>query len=160
MIYARETALIATPVGTVAIEGDADVIHRIAILDQPEAAVTSGLPPLVTAATQIGEYFAGTRRQFDLPLAPAGTPRGGQLRRALVDVSYGTTMSYGELATHARSGARAIGQLCARNPFPIVVPCHRVLASGGLGAYSAGGGVNTKAWLLDHERRHSTGDER
>jgi len=66
----------------------------------------------------------------------------------------GETISYGALARIAGSSPRAIGQACARNPFPIVVPCHRVVGSGGaIGHYSAGRGIITKSWLLDHERR-------
>jgi methylated-DNA-[protein]-cysteine S-methyltransferase len=91
---------------------------------------------------------------FDIALAPANTLRGQALRGGLIGVGYGTTLSYGALARQLGSGARAVGQLCARNPFPIVVPCHRILGSGGLGHYSAGDGITTKQWLLDHERRH------
>ncbi len=77
------------------------------------------------------------------------------MREGLIAVGYGETVSYGELAKRLDSGPRAIGQLCARNPFPIVVPCHRVLGAGGaLGSYSAGDGPATKQWLLDHEQRH------
>ena len=72
----------------------------------------------------------------------------------MIGIGYGRTVSYGALATSARSSARAIGQACARNPFPIIIPCHRVLnASGSLGANSAGQGPETKRWLLDFEQR-------
>ena len=75
------------------------------------------------------------------------------LRQAIVDIAYGTTASYGALAKAIGSSPRAIGQACARNPFPIIVPCHRILGAGGaLGAYSAGEGPITKSRLLDHER--------
>ena len=89
---------------------------------------------------------------FDLPLAPAATMRGEVLRQAMVNIGFGDTASYGELAARIGSSARALGQACARNPFPIVVPCHRVLQAGGvLGSYSAGEGPVTKRWLLRHE---------
>ncbi|WP_244624418.1 methylated-DNA--[protein]-cysteine S-methyltransferase [Sphingomonas sp. So64.6b] len=71
------------------------------------------------------------------------------MRDAMVAIPFGGTTSYGMLS-------RSIGPACARKPFPIVVPCHRVLnADGALGAYSAGDGPATKQWLLDHERRYS-----
>ena len=65
------------------------------------------------------------------------------------------TLTYGALARVANSSPRAIGQACARNPLPIIIPCHRVTASDGLGHYSAGAGVPTKRWLLAHEERHA-----
>jgi methylated-DNA-[protein]-cysteine S-methyltransferase len=110
------------------------------------------------AAEQLAQWFAKEREDFDLALEPVGTARGEELRAGLVAIGYGETLSYGALARVLGSSPRAIGQLCARNPFPIVVPCHRVLASGGaLGFYSGGEGPKTKSWLLEHERRHMEG---
>lgn len=152
-MYARDHALIATPIGPIRIEGDDQQLHRIMIGSEGRA--TRGTSAMVIAAAdQIAQWFAGERRTFDLQLAPAVTPRGNALREGLVAVPFGTTVSYGDLARALASSARAIGQLCSRNPFPLVVPCHRVLNhNGGLGAYSAGEGPATKSWLLDHERR-------
>jgi len=97
-------------------------------------------------------YFEEGFTDFDLPLAPATTPRGSALRAAIVAIAPGDTLSYGALARITGSAPRAIGQACARNPFPIVVPCHRVVGSGGaIGHYSGGCGIRTKTWLLDHE---------
>ena len=105
-------------------------------------------PLLQRAEAQIQEYFAGRRRQFDLPLAPAPTAFQARVRSAMQEIPYGQTRSYGELA-HAAGGApRAIGQACGANPLPLVVPCHRVVASGGLGGYSGGEGLATKRLLL------------
>jgi methylated-DNA-[protein]-cysteine S-methyltransferase len=151
MLYARDTALIATPVGTVRIEGDETTIHRIAIDRERQAPRRSDYPAVLAAAEQLEAWFAGALSQFDLALTPAKTERGQILRDGLIAVGYGETMSYGALARHLGSAPRAIGQLCARNPFPIIVPCHRILGSGGLGHYSAGDGAITKQWLLDHE---------
>ena len=72
----------------------------------------------------------------------------------MIGISHGEALSYGALARLAQSGPRAIGQACARNPLPIIVPCHRVLGSNGLGHYSGGDGVTTKRWLLAHETNH------
>ena len=154
MIYARDTALLATPVGTIRIDGDEARIHRIAIESERMTPRRADSPAVIAAAEQLKAWFEGALTDFDLALAPARTSRGQALRDGLIAVGYGSTMSYGGLARLLGSGARAIGQLCARNPFPIVVPCHRVLASGALGQYSAGDGVATKRWLLDHEIKH------
>ena len=156
-MYARDHAGIATPIGTVRIEGDEARLTAVRI--GGEAAPAKGSAAMVRAAAeQLAQWFAGERRDFDLALAPAATPRGETLRAALIAVGYGETLSYGALARGTGSSARAIGQLCARNPFPIIVPCHRVLGSGGaLGHYSAGEGPATKSWLLEHERRLAGG---
>lgn len=153
-MYAQDHALIATPIGPIRIEGGETVTAIRIGADGPAAA---GQAPAVRgAAEQLARWFAGELRTFDLALEPSATPRGAELRDGLIALGYGETLSYGALARKLGSAARAIGQLCARNPFPIVVPCHRVLGSGGaLGHYSAGEGPKTKAWLLDHERRHS-----
>lgn len=156
-MYARDHALIATPVGPVRVDGDETGISAVWICaDGPPGRGSAAA--VREAVAQLEQWFAGARRDFDLPLAPARTPRGEQLRDGLVAVPYGETLSYGALARLLGSSPRAIGQLCARNPFPILVPCHRVLGSGGaLGNYSGGEGPKTKSWLLDHERRHSGG---
>ena len=153
-MYARDHALIATPIGLIRIEGDAHMLLRVHL--GGNGPLTHGETPLVRrAAGQISAYFAGDLKAFDLPLPDIDSPRGRVLRDGLAALGYGETASYGELARRLDSGPRAIGQLCARNPFPIVVPCHRVLGAGGaLGSYSAGDGPATKQWLLDHERRH------
>ncbi|MBX9815793.1 MAG: methylated-DNA--[protein]-cysteine S-methyltransferase [Sphingomonas sp.] len=152
-MYARDHGGIATPIGTVAIELEQGALARVTI----GGAVSRGTSALaIEALRQLEAWFAGERRDFDLPLAPVPTPRGAELRAGLVAVGYGETLSYGALAKRLGSSARAIGQLCARNPLPIVVPCHRVLgANGVLGHYSAGEGSATKAWLIAHERGES-----
>jgi methylated-DNA-[protein]-cysteine S-methyltransferase len=154
MIYARDTALIATPVGMIRIEGDEAAVHRIAIEADRQAPRRADFPAVLAAAEQLEAWFDGALRHFDLALVPPRTPRGQALREGLCAVGYGTTQTYGGLAGQLGSSARAIGQLCARNPFPIVVPCHRILTSAGRDNYSAGGGIVTKRWLLDHETRH------
>ena len=151
-MYARDAASIATPIGLVRVTGTADRIDTIEILATGNA-VASDAPAIRDAIQQLEAYFAGRLTAFDLPLAPSPTERGAILRQGIVDVAYGETASYGALAKAIGSSPRAIGQACARNPFPIVVPCHRILGAGGaLGAYSAGNGPITKSRLLDHER--------
>lgn len=156
-MYARDHALIATPIGAIRIEGDDGMLTGIRI--GGEDAPSAGSAMAVRAAVeQLEQWFAKERKDFDLPLAPTGTPRGEALRAGLIAVGYGETLSYGALARALGSSPRAIGQLCSRNPFPIVVPCHRILGEGGrLGNYSGGDGPKTKSWLLEHERRHVKG---
>jgi methylated-DNA-[protein]-cysteine S-methyltransferase len=107
---------------------------------------------------QLREYFDGTRRVFDVPLALRGTPFQIKVWAALTDIPYGTTITYGELARRIGqpNAVRAVGAANGKNPVPIIVPCHRVIGSdGSLTGY--GGGVAIKAALLDHERQHGQG---
>lgn len=149
-MYARDSGGIATPIGPVSIAIEQGAVARVIL----GGALSSSGGELVRAALQqIEAYFAGELQHFTLPLAPAKTARGEELRAGLIAVGYGETLSYGALARRLESAPRAIGQLCARNPLPIIVPCHRILGAGGaLGAYSAGDGPATKAWLLTHEK--------
>jgi methylated-DNA-[protein]-cysteine S-methyltransferase len=105
------------------------------------------------AQVQLAEYFEGTRRTFDLELDPAGTDFQLRAWNALRAIPFGQTISYGEQAAELGEpgAARAVGAANGRNPLSIVVPCHRVVAaSGALTGFA--GGLDTKAWLLDHER--------
>ena len=100
------------------------------------------------AQRQLAAYFSRRLRRFDLPLAPAGTAFERRVWAAMQAIPHGETRSYGELALEVGSAPRAIGRACARNPIPIVIPCHRVLARGGIGGYSGGAGLATKQVLL------------
>jgi methylated-DNA-[protein]-cysteine S-methyltransferase len=104
-------------------------------------------------AQQLGEYFAGDRHEFSLPLAPPGTPFQREVWNELIDITYGTTISYTELARRVGRprSQRAVGAANGRNPVCIIVPCHRVVgANGALTGYSAG--IDAKRWLLDFEQ--------
>ena len=113
-------------------------------------------PVLALASSQLQEYFDGSRTEFDVPLAPDGTPFQQQAWSVLRSIPFGATMSYGEQAAALgdRNRARAVGAANGRNPIPIIVPCHRVVGSNGH-LTGFGGGIESKAWLLDHERRVS-----
>ncbi|MFT4011242.1 MAG: methylated-DNA--[protein]-cysteine S-methyltransferase [Nocardioidaceae bacterium] len=110
-------------------------------------------PVLVAAVRQLEEYFAGDRTDFDLPLAPEGTPFQRKVWEQLLKIGYGESASYGEIAGRlgmTGHGARAVGLANGRNPIPIVIPCHRVVgADGSLTGY--GGGIERKQILLDLE---------
>lgn len=108
---------------------------------------------VMTAVDQLRAYFQGRLREFDLPLAPAGTPFQLKVWRALLDIPYGQTTTYGELARRLGkpNAARAVGAANGQNPVAIVIPCHRVIGSdGSLTGYASG--VDIKDALLGLER--------
>jgi methylated-DNA-[protein]-cysteine S-methyltransferase len=112
----------------------------------------AGIAPLALAALQLNEYFAGTRRTFDLPMRLDGTPFQQRVWRELTEIPYGETWSYGQLAKRIGNpnASRAVGLANGQNPISILVPCHRVIgADGSLTGY--GGGLERKSWLLAHE---------
>jgi methylated-DNA-[protein]-cysteine S-methyltransferase len=150
-----ELTIVANGNAIVAIDWDGDSGHEAAIgdADLHDVAPTDH-PALADAVEQLTEYFAGERLDFDLPLAAAGTAFQHQAWDALVRIPFGETVSYGEQASMLgdRNKARAVGAANGKNPIPIVVPCHRVVGSNGhLTGFA--GGLDTKAWLLDHEFR-------
>jgi methylated-DNA-[protein]-cysteine S-methyltransferase len=100
------------------------------------------------AGEQLHAYFDGELKQFDLPLAPAGTPYRRAVWDALCDIPYGETRSYQDIAARAGGSARSVGQANGRNPIPLIIPCHRVVAATHIGGYSGGDGLPTKRWLL------------
>jgi len=111
-------------------------------------------PVIAATVVQLDEYFAGGRTEFDVPLDAVGTEFQRSAWASLGTIPYGTTVSYGEQAEQMgdRRKARAVGAANGRNPISIIVPCHRVIgANGALTGFA--GGVDTKAWLLAHERR-------
>lgn len=111
--------------------------------DEPPA------PVLERAREQLDLYFEGKLSRFDLPLAPMGTAFQRKVWDALAHIPFGATRSYGELAAELGTAPRALGGACGRNPLPILIPCHRVLASNrALGGYSGMDGIDTKRFLL------------
>jgi len=124
--------------------------------DEPATAVSApGSRLLDEAFRQLDAWFAGRLRVFSLPLVEPRTVFERLVREAMLCTPYGETVSYGELAVHIGSpgAARAVGTACARNPLPVIVPCHRVIAADGrIGGYA--GGTELKRWLLDFERGH------
>ena len=115
--------------------------------------------PLPQVARQLQEYFAGTRKVFDLPLKMQGTEFQKRVWRQLTEIPFGETWSYGQLAKRLDNpnGSRAVGLANGRNPIAVIVPGHRVIgADGSLTGF--GGGIPRKQWLLAHEGRPATGN--
>ncbi len=147
-------ARIATPIGLVELTANDKVLVGVGIdpADKGPSHIPLGHRLLQTAATQMQDWFEGKRKDFDIPLAPLATPRGEALRAGIAAIGYGQTLTYGELAMQIGSAARAAGQACRRNPFPIIIPCHRVTSAGVQEFYSGGEGPRTKAWLIAFEQ--------
>ncbi len=123
------------------------------LLERHKRTVVDGESPhIVTLERQLAEYFAGKRRDFDLPLDLAGSPWQRQVWSGLLTIPFGETRGYGELAEALGKpgAARAVGRANGENYVAIVVPCHRVIEAGG-GLRGYGGGLERKRWLLEHE---------
>ncbi len=159
-------AALDTPVGPVSVGCSRAGVTQVRFGRPPgrpapsTAGTGTGRDLRAAALAQLGEYFSGRRRRFDLPLDWSATSR---LRRQVLgvlfdSVGYGETVSYGTLARRVQSAghgpflaARVIGQIMGGNPIPLIVPCHRVVAAAGLGGYSGGTGPEVKRWLLVFE---------
>jgi methylated-DNA-[protein]-cysteine S-methyltransferase len=151
--------IVDSPVGRLLLTGDERALTGLYLLDagSHSASVQPGwirrAGGFGAADTQLGEYFAGSRTEFDLPLAPHGTPFQLAVWEELTRIPYGTTVSYGAVAAalgKSPVASRAVGLANGRNPISIIVPCHRVIgADGSLTGY--GWGVDRKEWLLRHE---------
>jgi methylated-DNA-[protein]-cysteine S-methyltransferase len=141
---------IASPVGRLALEADGEALSVVRWAGEGESAPKSRATPVLREAKhQLERYFAGRLKKFDLPLAPHGTEFHKRVWALMSDIPFGETATYGGMAMALSSGPRAVGMACGRNPIPIIVPCHRVLASGGKeGGYSGGQGLPTKRRLL------------
>ena len=155
------STVIDSPVGTLTIVASDAGLRAVLWPDDdpkrvrvPDAVDDPAHPVIAVAASQLEEYFAGTRTTFDVPLDPVGTDFQRAAWEALLTIPYGVTVSYGEQADRMgdRRKARAVGAANGRNPISIIVPCHRVVgANGSLTGFA--GGVDSKAWLLAHEQR-------
>ena len=150
----RARLTVETPLGRVVLVAGERAVEELLL---PETSPAETIPErrthlLCRAEKELQEYFRGERRDFDLPLAPAGTPFQQRVWQELCRIPYGHTASYGEIARRIGlpKGPRAIGQANHRNPIPILIPCHRVIAAQGApGGY--GGGLDIKIRLLKLE---------
>jgi methylated-DNA-[protein]-cysteine S-methyltransferase len=147
-----------TPIGKLLIAGDGETVRVIGFpkngcpRDPQPGWIERSTGAIEETARQLREYFAGRRREFELPLAPEGTKFQKSVWRELQGIPYGRTISYGELARRVGNpkASRAVGAANGANPIPIVIPCHRVIgANGKLTGF--GGGLPIKEKLLDLE---------
>jgi methylated-DNA-[protein]-cysteine S-methyltransferase len=146
-----------SPLGELLAVGDEDRLRGL-FMQEGRTAISvltdwqAAEEPFAELREQLGEYFAGQRRDFEVPLALEGSPFQRRVWRALQGIGYGETISYGELARRigVPSASRAVGVANGHNPVSIIVPCHRVIgADGSLTGY--GGGLERKRWLLELE---------
>jgi methylated-DNA-[protein]-cysteine S-methyltransferase len=150
-----------TPIGELLLAGDDDALCLVGFPEgsmrkDPEPDWIYNEKPFAAARQQLTEYFAGERREFDLPLKLNGTEFQMSVLRALQQIPYGETTSYAEIAERVGrpKAVRAVGAANGRNPIPIIVPCHRVIGSHGE-LTGFGGGLDTKEALLRLEAEHS-----
>lgn len=143
-----------TPIGWLSLGAEDGAIVRVYLPNAPTPRLMSHPTPLLERAReQILEYFAGERKEFDLPINPMGTPFQQKVWQALRDIPWGQTRSYRDIAraVDCPGGFQAVGQANSSNPLPILIPCHRVIAAdGSLGGYS--GGPEVKKALLAVEQ--------
>jgi methylated-DNA-[protein]-cysteine S-methyltransferase len=152
------SAVFDSPVGQLFVRAEAGELVNLSFLDAPfqnsptNAGDSASRDILRMVESQIGEYFAGSRTEFDVPLRLVGPPFNVRVWEALREIPYGATMAYGQLAKHIGEpdAARAVGAANGANPIVIIVPCHRVIGTNGrLVGY--GGGLQRKQFLLDLE---------
>lgn len=138
-----------SPVGNIVVEEEQG---KIVFIGWREKTFRSNIPVLTEAVKQLDEYFNKKRENFFLPLNLQGTDFSKKVWKEIAKIKYGKKTTYKEIADKLSSHPRAVGMACGKNPIPIVVPCHRVLAtSGKLTGYSGGDGIKTKQILLDLE---------
>lgn len=154
------TRLIEAPIGPIELEAEGGALVRLTMLPKAtktekakgESGEARDEAVLDETVRQLGEYFAGRRRVFDLPLKPEGSAFRLKVWQALREIPYGEQRRYGDLAAKLKTAARAIGGACGANPIGIIVPCHRVVGGQGwLGGFSGGDGSDTKRFLLGLE---------
>jgi methylated-DNA-[protein]-cysteine S-methyltransferase len=159
-LFDRPVGLIRSscPLGRLELTSDGTAVTSLSLERHGELPhdgyVESPLDVLLNTLDQVGEYFDGSRRAFDLRLSPVGTPFQRAVWTGLTGIGFGEAKTYGQLSHDIGAGlaGRAIGSAVRANRLPLLIPCHRVLAAGGkITEYTQGNGVPTKQWLLDHE---------
>ena len=146
---AADQITVASPVGDLVVS---ELNGRIVAVDWGRALRETETPLLAAAAQQLNAYFYCGLKRFELPLIPAGSRFQQAVWREMRRIPCGRTRSYADLARTVDSAPRAVGGACARNPIPILIPCHRVVAADGrIGGYSAPGGLDVKRFLLELE---------
>lgn len=147
--------MIATPVGRLGVVLEDDALADLSFLDGRMVLYPPRTASAKRVCRQLRSYFTYPSLSFRLPLKPLGTAFQQRVWRALQRIPAGETRSYGALARKLGTSARAVGNACRANPIPVVIPCHRVVASDGVGGFMgkrSGSALRLKHWLLRHER--------
>ena len=147
-------AVIDSPVGRLGIQMQGQVLSRLVFLSGRHRLIEADTEKASDVMCSLMAYFENPAQTPDVAVQPSGTSFQHRVWQGLRSIPAGKTMTYGALAASLRSGARAVGNACRRNPVPIVVPCHRIVAGNGLGGFagdSRGRLVSVKRWLLEHE---------
>ena len=147
-------AIFSAPFGAIGVRTEYDAVAEIVFLPPGTKPLAAKNALAARAAAQLAAYLANPQARFDLPLKSAGTAFQRDVWQAISTISTGTTRSYGEIAKSLNNAPRAVGQACGRNPYPVIVPCHRVVGASGTGGFarsSSGYLLDTKRWLLAHE---------
>lgn len=153
------SAVMPAPFGPIGIATRSEYIHEIVFLPASHPLQAAGNVLAEKAVAQIDLYLKDPEAQFNLPLSARGTPYRHRVWAAISAIPRGQTRTYGALAHDMHSIARAVGQACGDNPFPLIIPCHRVVAAGGIGGFAHdrdGFRIETKCWLLAHEGASAT----
>jgi methylated-DNA-[protein]-cysteine S-methyltransferase len=150
------SAIVSAPFGALGIRTESGVLRELVYLPSRFDEKAPIDPLAERVARQVERYFAEPDYRFDLPLAEVGTAFQRKVWSVISAIPSGDVLTYGQVAKMIQSAPRAVGQACGANWFPLVIPCHRVTASGGLGGFShnddkTGFHVGVKRWLLAHE---------
>ncbi len=145
-----------TPIGALTVTETDGAVTAIAFGAETDADQNAETPLLRAAEAELRAYFAGTLREFSVPIRMVGSEFSMRVWAALREIPYGQTVSYGELAVRVGNpnAARAVGMANHKNPIPLIVPCHRVIGANGKPVGYAGG-IGTKTFLLNLERENS-----
>ena len=147
-------AIVQTPFGAVGIRVQGEAVSGLDFLPPGSAEKPPENALAASATQQVQQYLTQPGFHFDLPLQDAGTAFQRTVWREIAAIAPGMTATYGQVAARIGSAPRAVGQACGANPFPLITPCHRVLAKAGIGGFAHaqdGWLLNTKRWLLHHE---------
>lgn len=147
-------ACLAMPFGKLGVRLEAGALSNLEFMPAKTAACSSDEPLVRTLQAQLQAYLANPAHRFDIPLRLQGTPFRQRVWQTLMQIPVGETRTYGDIARQLDSSPRAVGQALGDNPVPIIVPCHRVVSSSGLGGFNhhdSGAALDIKRWLLKHE---------
>jgi methylated-DNA-[protein]-cysteine S-methyltransferase len=150
------SAIVAAPFGAMGVRTEHGQVRELVYLPPHYTEKAPTDPVAEQAARQVGRYFADPDFTFDLPLQDTGSPFQRRVWEAICSIPRGSVRTYGQIALLLESAPRAVGQACGANWFPLVIPCHRVTAAGGLGGFAHaddehGFQLGVKRWLLRHE---------